>query len=34
MWFILLILNRNTIKLNQLSVLKSMHPVLAIFLPF
>ena len=34
MWFILLILNRNTIKLNQLSVLKSMHPVLAIFFAF
>ena len=33
-WFILLILNRNTIKLNQLSVLKSMHPLLAIFFAF
>lgn len=34
MWFILIILNRNTIKLNQLSTLKDMHPLLAIFFAF
>lgn len=34
MWFILLIMNRNTIKLSQFSSLKNMNPRLAIFFAF
>ena len=33
-WFILLIINRNTIKLNQFTKLKSRSPLLAIFFAF
>ena len=33
-WFILLIINRNTIKLNQFTKLKSRNPLLAIFFAF
>ena len=33
-WFILLIINRNTLKLNQFTKLKSRNPLLAIFFAF